>query len=153
MNQLSERKFDLADKDNPEVDMFCRLVQSGIEAWTEAGKILCKALQRDPDVFTKITHRAPFMTNDILLAFKRIGERKLHPYLLLDNSPASRKMAMLPYDEQVESYGKPVRVAYKNPDGSFESFESPPQLLSNAVQLLQQLRQRKTKRRIRRRLR
>lgn len=114
------------------VGVFCSLIEMGIERWMEAGRLLSIYLSDDPDLFQKIRLRAPYMTNEILLAFKRIGEKKLYPYLLLDASPASKKLAVLSYNQQTELYGKPVKVAYQNTDGSFESYETPSQRLSSA---------------------
>lgn len=113
-----------------DVDLFCRLVQSGIDRWIEAGKLLCRAKEKDSSVLIQIMDRAPYLTSDILQAFLRIGEKKLYPYILLDASPASKKLSLLSYDRQVELYGKPVKVTYRNADGSFETYETAPQKLS-----------------------
>lgn len=102
------------------VDDFLRAIKSGIDCWRQAGEILCRLVEDDVTVFTKITRRVPWLNTDILLAFQRIGQKQLCPYLLLDGSAGSKKLAYLPYDKQVEIYNtKAVQVAYETLDGSY----------------------------------
>lgn len=103
------------------MDDFLRLIKAGIDCWRQAGEILCKLVEADPQIFGKITRRVPWLTHDILLAFQRIGQRQLCPYLLLDGSAASKRLSFLPYEKQVEVYNKKsVQLAYETLDGSFE---------------------------------
>lgn len=102
------------------VDDFLRAIKAGIDCWREAGEILCKLLEDDPQVFGTISRRVPWLSTDILMAFQRIGQRQLCPYLLLDGSAASKRLAYMPYDTQVEIYNKKsVQLAYEALDGSY----------------------------------
>lgn len=114
------------------IDEFAGLIQSGINAWINAGQLLCDLITLDPNVFPKITQRVPWLTSDILGAFKRIGEKTLYPYLLLDASPASRKLSELPFALQSDLYGKPIPVVFKYYDGSFRESEIPFSTLTRA---------------------
>jgi hypothetical protein len=103
------------------VDEFLRAIKAGIDCWREAGEILCRLVENDPGVFGAISRRVPWLTYDILLAFQRIGQKQLCPYLLLDGSAASKRLAFLPYEKQVAIYNeKSVQIAFETNDGSYE---------------------------------
>jgi hypothetical protein len=82
------------------IDTFAKLVKDGLNKWTKAGELLVSIIDDDPNCFKKIVKRHPFITNDLLSAFERIGRKQLHPMLLLSNSVASRRIASFPYAEQ-----------------------------------------------------
>lgn len=95
------------------IDEFCNLVNAGVEAWVEAGQVLCRLKEKDPDVFAVILAANPAMSQDILVVFERIGRRELYPYLLLDSSPGCLMLSTLPYEEQRELYHGGVPVVVK----------------------------------------
>jgi hypothetical protein len=62
---------------------FVRLVNSGIEAWATAGKMLVQLRFIDPQIFRKIMAVAPWISTDVLVNFCRIGEGRMYPQILL----------------------------------------------------------------------
>jgi hypothetical protein len=99
------------------IEQFCNLINKGIEAWVEAGKVLIKIVEEDSAAFDKISAAHPHLTFDILSSFERIGRGEIYPYLLVDGSPGARKLAALPYNEQVEVYNGDVAVVTKGVGG------------------------------------
>jgi hypothetical protein len=102
---------------DPRVKQFCELVNKGIEAWTEAGQVLCNITRDNPGAYTDILSDNPHLTRDVLESFERIGRREIYPYLLVDGSPGCRRLAALPYDSQVKLFNSRVAVAVKTRGG------------------------------------
>lgn len=100
-----------------QIQEFCVLVNKGIEAWVDAGKLLVKIVEADPEAFEKIYAGNPHLTTEILLSFERMGRGEIYPYLLVDGSPGARKLVGLPYASQVKLYNGTVEVVSKNADG------------------------------------
>lgn len=95
---------------------FCKLVNAGVEAWVQAGEILCQMKENDPNVFNAILATNPHLSHDILVTFERIGKKEVYPYLLIDNSPSSRMLSALPYETQVKLYRGEVPVVVRRGD-------------------------------------
>lgn len=102
---------------SPEIAEFCALVNKGIEAWVEAGKLLLKISEADSEALTKISAQHPHLTLDVLLSFERIGKGEIYPYLLVDGSPGARKLCGLPYSKQVKIYNGKLDVVVKRVGG------------------------------------
>ena len=98
---------------DPRLQRFGELVNQGIEAWVEAGRLLTEITADDPEAYTVILSENPHLTRDILLAFERIGRKEIYPYLIIDGSPGARMLAALPYESQVKLYTGKVRVVVK----------------------------------------
>ena len=95
---------------------FCSLINAGVEAWVKAGALLCEMKAKEPGIFNVILAAHPYLSNDLLLTFERIGKREIYPYLLVDGSPGSRMLSALPYDTQVQLYHKDVPVVVRRGD-------------------------------------
>ena len=95
---------------------FCLLINAGVEAWVKAGMLLCEMKAKEPGIFNVILAEHPYLSNDILLTFERIGKREIYPYLLVDGSPGSRMLSALPYDTQVQLYHEDVAVVVRRGD-------------------------------------
>ena len=95
---------------------FCALINAGVEAWVKAGALLCEMKSQEPVIFNVILAAHPYLSNDILISFERIGRREIYPYLLVDGSPGSRMLSALPYDAQVQLYHEDVPVVVRQGD-------------------------------------
>ena len=111
----------------------CRLVGQGIEAWIEAGKLLCEIVEDEPQAMLTIARKHPYLTPDVLETFLRIGRKQLHPYLVIDTSPGAQKLASLPYESQVEMYDAPVTLVVRTKDGIHERRKRISELSSKEV--------------------
>lgn len=84
----------------PTIDKFLLLVQRGIDAWREAGAMLAAMVDSNPNTYRDIMSKNPAVSVDMLLAFEKIGRKKIYPQLLLDNSPGAKRLLALPYELQ-----------------------------------------------------
>lgn len=99
------------DDGTNQVDMFANLVRAGVEAWTEAGRILVEAIDADPDFSRKVRKAHPEISPDMLILFERIGRRQVYPAIVLDNSVGAQALLALPYDDQERLYRGNIEVA------------------------------------------
>jgi hypothetical protein len=83
-----------------EMDEFVKLVMAGIEAWFKAGEIVARNMDANPDWVDEVCRRCPEITPETVLAFDRVGRRKLHPRLLASNKPGAVRMRSLPFELQ-----------------------------------------------------
>ena len=95
---------------NSDVDAFVALVMKGVEAWIEAGKILVKNIDEDPDFGDKICDKCPDISAEMVCRFEQIGRQELHPRLLLSDAPGIRRLRKLPYDLQEKYVTHPVNM-------------------------------------------
>lgn len=96
---------------------FAQLVQRGIDAWTEAGKLLVEMIDADPTARDRIIDECPDLTAEILARFEAIGRNQLHPKTLLNNSPGMRRLRQLPFSEQQKFLSEPVPVLIRGDKG------------------------------------
>lgn len=90
--------------------LFVSLISQGVEAWMKAGAVLVQMVDKNRNAFEMIMYDYPQISIDVLVAFERIGRKQLYPYLLLDNSPGSRRLLNLPYGLQAQYYKASVDV-------------------------------------------
>lgn len=100
-----------------EIEQFTSLIQQGIDAWTQAGKLLVEMLAKDPNAKQSIMEYCPDITEEILSRFEAIGRGQLHPKTLLNNSPGMRRLRMLPYSDQQRFLTEPVEVLVQRESG------------------------------------
>jgi hypothetical protein len=105
---------------DPRIAKFGQLVSDGIDAWTRAGRLLCEITAGNPHAHAEILAGNPHLSVEVLQSFERIGRRELHPYLAMDASAASRRLAMLPYDDQARLYREKVCVVVNSSEGPVE---------------------------------
>lgn len=96
---------------------FASLVQQGIDAWTEAGRLLVEMLTENPDAKSAITNANPDLTDEILSRFEAIGRNQLHPKCLLNNSPGMRRLRGLPFSDQSRYLESPVPLLVQKESG------------------------------------
>jgi hypothetical protein len=96
-----------------EMDEFVKLVMAGIEAWFKAGEIVARNMDANPDWVDEVCRRCPEITPETVLAFDRVGRRKLHPRLLASNKPGAVRMRSLPFELQEKYLKEPVPVIVK----------------------------------------
>lgn len=100
-----------------QAQQFCRLIQQGIDAWTDAGKLLVAMIEAEPNARQTILDLNPDVTEEILARFEAIGRNQLHPKTLLNNSPGMRRLRALPFSEQTKFLQQPVPVLIKTQAG------------------------------------
>lgn len=92
------------------VDEFLKLMRSGVAAWEAAGAMLVVLRKTSPGIYAEIIKREPMITVDMLTTLERIGERKLHPRLLLNAQLPVKRLIGFPYDEQARLCSEPIDV-------------------------------------------
>ena len=100
-----------------DAEKFAALVQRGIDAWTEAGRLLVQMIEKDRNAKSVIMEFCPDVTEEILSRFEAIGRQQLHPKTLLNNSPGMRRLRQLPYSDQSRFLSEPVPVLVKTTTG------------------------------------
>ena len=99
---------------------FLDLVRLGAETWVKAGRLLCRIQDDNPQAVPLLLELNPDLTRDVLEKFMAMGKRTLHPSLVLDDSPAAKRLALLPYDQQEQLLRAKVRVVVRTADGPME---------------------------------
>lgn len=102
---------------NKQIEQFTQLVQRGIDAWTEAGRLLVKMIEDNPNAKAEIVEACPDITEEILSRFEAIGRNQLHPKTLLNNSPGMRRLRSLPFSDQTRYLNSPVPVLVRTESG------------------------------------
>lgn len=94
-----------------DVSKFQSLIYAGIQAWTDAGILLCSMVDADPGVFDRITEKCPEITRAHLAKFEAIGRGALDPRLLLNGSIGYTKLQKAPLSEQKKALTEGIKVA------------------------------------------
>jgi hypothetical protein len=93
----------IALQPNDSIENFIALVRQASACFSEAAPMLARLCQHDPDTLTKVIQAAPTVPHGFLLNLLRVGEGSLHQGLLLNNTPAYRRLRMLPYTVQTQA--------------------------------------------------
>lgn len=101
-------------KTNQDIQKFAELVSAGIESFVEAGKIVSRNLDADPEFADKIHAAHPSISVDMVYSFDRIGRGELHPKMLVSNQPGIKKLRRLPFRYQEKYADEPVPLLIKN---------------------------------------
>lgn len=88
---------------NDSIESLLALITSASRNFQDAGTMLCRLLAVDADVVAKICAKAPSMSPGFLANLIRVGEKTLHPNLLLNNCPAYQKLRAIPYTAQARA--------------------------------------------------
>lgn len=99
MNTIS--KYDLS--------RVSELIAKGVECWIEAGEIIAKTLQDNPDSMGRICE-VTGISEDIVRRFEQIGRKEIYPQLLANTSIGFRKLVSCPYREQQYYSENPVEL-------------------------------------------
>ncbi len=92
-----------------QISNFVGLVQKGIDAWQQAGKLLMELQRIDGGILLRITTENPWLDAAVLSMFIQIGEGKVHPRVLLLPPMVASKVARMPLPEQAKMTAKPVQ--------------------------------------------
>lgn len=96
---------------------FAAFVQAGVDAWTKAGELLVEMVEANPSAYAEIIKECPNISVDVLLAFERIGRKKVYPHLMIDTSPGARRLLALPYDLQEKYHKATIEVCCGEKEG------------------------------------
>lgn len=102
-------------------EAFVALVNQGIDCWYRAGQMLIAWRNTVPDCFKIITKANPWLSTSVLEMFVRIGNKTLHPKVLLLPPMLANRAAKLDYSEQVKLVSKTpddIRRNLKRPTSS-----------------------------------
>jgi hypothetical protein len=90
---------------------FLEMLEAGIGCFGEAGEILVSMYDADKSVFAKITKEAPWVTVDMLWTLYRIGNKQMHPEVLLySGSRVYGRLLGMSYAEQEKAIKSPVEM-------------------------------------------
>lgn len=82
------------------IEGFISLIQSGVNNLRLAAEMLVRLVKEDDQTIHKITEKAPQIPVAFLGKMLKVGERSLHPDLLLNGCPAYHRISQLPYATQ-----------------------------------------------------
>ena len=92
---------------------FRNLIMEGINAWVKAGDMLVDLIDNHGLTYEQIAEKCEGITSDILIRFEQIGRRQIYPQLLVNTSAGARKLAAMPYSQQVRYTKEPIPVLIK----------------------------------------
>lgn len=98
------------------IETFVTLFNRGVEAWTEAGKIVVELIDSDPEAIDRIC-KVSKVTPEMIRWFEKIGRRQLSPQLLLSDEPGIRKLRNLPIDLQEKHANEPIELLIRTEQG------------------------------------
>jgi hypothetical protein len=105
------------------IDHFLALLRSGLDNLAEAGKVLVKMVEDNPDTFEIILKQCPTLKESNLWSLYYVGQGRPVSYLLSE-SPGIRRVRSLPPEVQVKIPEK-VPVVEQTPGGSFKVVSKP----------------------------
>jgi len=103
-----------------EIRLFIELVNRGVDALVEAGKLVAKMIEKDEGVIDRICKQCPSMTPEIVIRFEQVGLRKLHPNLLVFDGHGPEALARLPYELQDKYSKEPVPLLIQTANGHWD---------------------------------
>lgn len=83
------------------------LINAGIEKWIQAGQLIAKAIDDDPE-FKDGFHEQTGIALEVIESFERIGRNELYPHLLINDSPGVRRLRTMDIDMQKRFWSEPV---------------------------------------------
>ena len=69
-----------------------------------------EALKQDPSIFSKILVDAPYLTEDALWCFHKIGQKQLRPEVMVCNRTLNERLLTLNYEQQSQLLDSSVEV-------------------------------------------
>jgi hypothetical protein len=90
----------VALKKTDSIESFIALLGRAGEQLREAAEMLARLVAHDPQALAKIREQSPSIPAGLLTNLLRVGERSLHPDLLLNSCRAYQKLRLLPYSTQ-----------------------------------------------------
>lgn len=93
-------------------------IMSGVEEWTKAGRLIVTLLDDQGMSYDEILNECEGLSCNILQRFEQIGRKQVYPQLLINTSAGCRKLASMPYSQQVKYANEPIPVVIKNETGT-----------------------------------
>lgn len=93
------------------------LIVQGINAWLEAGELVARAVDDDPEFIDKFCDKHQDISPETMVRFELIGRKKLHPQTLIHDSPGMRRLRRLPFSLQEKYVATPIPVIVKQERG------------------------------------
>jgi hypothetical protein len=116
------------------IDSFISKVEMGVQWFNDAGALLVRMLDEDPDVFADILQRSTchWLTLDVLKVFELIGRRKLAVEAMFMPPHVLKRLIDLPVEVQQSISTKSVPVAVGLRDGRHHVTQKPAAELTRA---------------------
>lgn len=87
-------------KKTDSIESLISLITGARESLLAAGEMLVRLLANDPMAIERAKKAAPSIPPSLFNSLLKVGERSLHPELLLNNCPAYRRLRNLSYTVQ-----------------------------------------------------
>lgn len=94
------------------------LIREGVACWEKAGSLLHEMRLKTPSIFAEFCKREPLLTIDLLMTLERIGQKLLHPKLILDQSLASKRAMAYSFEEQCRLVDGGVEIVVSVENGN-----------------------------------
>lgn len=101
---------------NKDAEQIVDLINRGIQCWTDAGKLLAKNMDEDPEFIEKVCDFCKDISPEALYRLEQVGRGQLYPSLLLNDSPGVRRLRRLPYSLQKKHATEPLTVIVSGGD-------------------------------------
>ena len=90
---------------------FTNLVRLGVQSFVKAGELLCELVAEDPRACDQIlAMEGNKLSRGVLEKFLAMGRHTLHPTLVMHDTPAAQRLALLPYEDQERLFHARVKV-------------------------------------------
>lgn len=96
-----------ASNENDPASQFASLLQVGISAWTKAGEIVAREMEKDPSFPERVAAKFKHISEHTVRVFQRIGKKLVHPELYMSDKPGARALLRLPYSLQEKHIKEP----------------------------------------------
>lgn len=95
-------------------EQFVDLVMQGIECWQQAGALVVRAIDSNPNFIDEVCDKCPDITPELVHRFEQIGRKQLCAKLLISDAPGVRRLRRLPYSLQEKHSVEPVSLILSN---------------------------------------
>lgn len=111
-------------KSQETIEAFVALLYQGVAAWENAGKLLVKLIDRNPQVKFKIVEEHPEISLGVLSRLEMVGRGLVKPQMLLSDAPSYRAARVLPVSEQDRLLQNPAVPLVIREQGKTEVLEA-----------------------------
>jgi hypothetical protein len=112
---------------NHQIDSFISKVEMGVQWFKDAGEMLVRMLDKNPDIFTDILAQSnvPWITRDVLQVFESIGRNKLAVEAMFLPQHVLKRIIELPLSVQEGIATQPVPVVSGLREGTHSVIQKP----------------------------
>ena len=100
------------------IEQLIDLIQKGVDAWIESGKILVELVESNPHIYDNIIQKCPTLNAGVLGKLEMMGRGMLHPRLLLGNSPGFQYLEKMPMSVQERYIEEPIPLVIETDAGT-----------------------------------